>query len=59
MTLAETMKYGNINVHSVKWVKYHIGVTHTRPYSEPCQVLDQCPNLDSYYTQNVLMLTYK
>lgn len=25
MTLTETMKYGNINVHSVKWVKYHMG----------------------------------
>lgn len=29
MTLTETMKYGNINVHSVKWVKYHMGNTHS------------------------------
>lgn len=29
MTLTETMKYGNINVHSVKWVKYHMGNIHS------------------------------
>lgn len=29
MTLTEIMKYGNINVHSVKWVKYHTGNTYS------------------------------
>lgn len=29
MTLTETLKYGNINVHSVKWVKYHMGNTYS------------------------------
>lgn len=30
MSLTETMKYGDINVHSDKWVKYH-----TPSYREP------------------------
>lgn len=33
MTLTEGMKYGDINVHSVKWVKYHVGNIQLTPTS--------------------------
>lgn len=39
MTLTEGMKYGDINVHSVKWVKYHVGNRQLTPH----QLLERCP----------------
>ena len=45
MTPTETMKYGNVNVHSVRGVKYHMDniLFHT---SNPCRLLERGPRVD-------------
>lgn len=39
MTLTKGLKYGNINVCSVKWVKYHVGNIQLTPH----WLLERCP----------------